>query len=99
MKDPKPIGELLRTLMERYRLADPDTWSRLSANWDRVAGQPWSGRTTPLSLKAGELVVEAESAAAVSMLRYGIVSLMEKLAAEYGEGVVSSVRVIPPPRR
>lgn len=98
MKDPKPIGELLRTLMERYRLVDPDTWTQLRTDWDTVAGQPWSGRTTPLSLKNGELVVEAVTPAAVSMLRYGVVSLMEKLEAEYGDGVVTSVRVIPPAR-
>lgn len=98
MKEPKPIGELLRTLMERYRLVDPDTWTRLRNEWDTVAGQPWSGRTTPLSLKNGELVVEAVTPAAVSMLRYGVVSLMEKLGAEYGDGVVTSVRVIPPTR-
>lgn len=99
MKDPKPIGELLRTLMERYRLVDPDTWTRLRSEWDAVAGQPWSGRTVPLSLKDGELVVEAASASAVSMLRYGVVSLIEKLESEYGSGVVTSVRIIPPSRR
>lgn len=99
MKDPKPIGELLRTLMERYRLVDPDTWTRLRDEWDSVAGQPWSGRTIPLSLKSGELVVEAATPAAVSMLRYGVVSLIEKLETEYGDGVVTSVRVIPPARR
>ncbi|MFP5333084.1 MAG: DUF721 domain-containing protein [Acidimicrobiia bacterium] len=99
MKDPKPIGELLRALMERYRLADPDTWSRLQSEWDTVAGQPWTERTVPLSLKGGELVVEAVTPAAVGMLRYGVTSLVEKLNAEYGEGVVTSVRVIPPTRR
>jgi hypothetical protein len=99
MRDPKPIGELLQTLMERYRLVDPDTWTRLHTEWDSMVGHPWSGRSVPLSLKGRELVVEAVSPAAVSMLRYGIGSLLERLAEELGPDVVTSVRVIPPHRR
>ena len=99
MRDPKPIGELLDTLMKRYRLADPDTWTRLRAEWESIVGQPWSGQSVPLSLQNRELVVEALSAGAVSMLRYGIVSLLERLTEEFGREVVTSVRVVAPRRR
>lgn len=99
MRDPKPIGELLKMLMERYRLVDPDTWTRLAAEWDTLAGPPWSGRSRPSSLQGGELVVEAVTAAAVSMLRYGAQSLLDRLGEELGPGVVVSVRIIPPARR
>jgi predicted nucleic acid-binding Zn ribbon protein len=99
LREPKPIGELLRVLMERYRLVDPDTWTRIAADWDGLAGNPWAGRSKPSSLKGGELVVEASSPAIVAMLRYGTHSLMERLGEEFGAGVVTSVRIIPPPRR
>ena len=99
MRDPKPIGELLDMLMKRYRLADPDTWTRIRTEWDTVVGPPWSGRSLPVSLQNHELVVEAVNPGAVSMLRYGIVALLERLGEEYGPGVVSSVRVVPPRRR
>ena len=99
MRDPRPIGELLQTLMDKYRLVDPDTWTRLRTEWDLMVGHPWSGRSVPFSLNNRELVVEAVSPAAVSMLRYGIGSLVERLAEELGPDVVTSVRVIPPHRR
>ena len=99
LREPKPIGDLLRVLMERYRLVDPDTWTRITSDWDTVAGSPWAGRSKPSSLKGGELVVEASSPAIVSMLRYGTHSLMERLGEELGSAVVTSVRIIPPPRR
>jgi hypothetical protein len=99
MRDPKPIGDLLKVLLERYRLADPDTWTRIREEWDTLGGHPWSGRSTPMSLKSGELVVEASSAPAVSMLRYGTESLLERLSQELGPGVVVTVRVVPPRRR
>lgn len=98
MRDPKPIGELLQTLMERYRLANPDTWTRIRTEWDSVVGHPWSGRSVPTSLQNGELVVEAVSPAAVAMLRYGTTSLLERLAEEFGADVVMSVRVVSPRR-
>ena len=45
MREPKQIGEVLAGLIARYRLADPDTWTRIRSEWDSVAGHPWSGRT------------------------------------------------------
>ena len=99
LREPKPIGDLLRVLMERYRLVDPDTWTRITADWDALAGSPWAGHSKPSSLKGGELVIEAASPSIVSMLRYGTHSLMERLGEELGSPVVTSVRIIPPPRR
>ena len=98
MREPKPIGDLLRVLIEQYRLADPGTWTRIQQDWDTVSGQPWSGRSTPRSLQNGELVVEASTPAAVAMLRYGIVGLVERLTEEYGAEVVTVVKVVPPRR-
>lgn len=99
MRDPKPIGELLDTLMKRYRLVAPDTWTRIQREWDAVVGHPWSGRSVPVSLQDAELVVEAITPGAVSMLRYGIGSLLERLGEEFGPDVVTSVRVVAPRRR
>jgi predicted nucleic acid-binding Zn ribbon protein len=98
MRDPKPIGDLVRVLMERYRLADPDTWTRIRAEWDTLGGHPWAGRSKPRSLKDGELVVEAVTPGVVSILRYGTESLVGRLAEELGPGVVTSVRVVAPAR-
>lgn len=98
LREPKPIGDLLRVLMERYRLVDPDTWTRIATDWESLAGSPWAGRSKPSSLKGGELVVEAASPAIVSMLRYGTHSLLDRLGEELGSAVVTSVRIIPPPR-
>jgi hypothetical protein len=99
MRDPKQIGEVLAGLIARYRLADPDTWTRIRSEWDSVVGHPWSGRSVPLSLQDSELVVEAVTPAAVSMLRYGVSGLIERLGSEFGPDVVTSVRVVPPRRR
>lgn len=98
MRDPKPLGELVRTLIERYRLADPDTWSRLQREWSELAGEPWSTRSTPRSLQDGKLVVEATTAASVGVLRYGTTSLVARLAEELGDGVVTQADVVPPRR-
>ena len=99
MRDPKPVGDLVRTLLERYRLADPDTWSRLQREWADLAGEPWASRSTPRSLQDGRLVVEATTASSVAVLRYGTTSLVARLVEEFGEGVVTAADVVPPRRR
>jgi hypothetical protein len=47
-------------------------------------------------VRGQELVVEAESAALVGLLRYGIGELQERLDQRLGTGVVESVRVVAP---
>lgn len=98
MRDPKPVGDLVRTLIEQYRLADPGTWSRLESDWPTVAGEPWASRSTPRSLRDGHLVVEATSAASVAVLRYGTAALVSRLCEEFGDGVVTEASVVPPKR-
>jgi hypothetical protein len=65
--------------------------------WSTCAPQPWSSHASPLLLKGGELVVEARSSEAVSLLRYAVGDLLRALDERFGEGVVGSVRVQAPP--
>jgi hypothetical protein len=68
----------------------------LTEEWGNVAPEPWCSHSTPLLLKDGELLVEADSPQAVRLLRYAIGGLLQALDERFGGGVVGSVRVQPP---
>jgi hypothetical protein len=73
-----------------------DVTLSLMDEWPSVAPEPWRSHATPLMLKNGELLVQAESPQAVRLLRYAIGSLLQALDERFGAGVIGSVRVQSP---
>lgn len=78
-----------------------DVMLGLVGEWETLTPEPWCSHATPLLLKGGELVVEASSPQAVSLLRYAVGDLLRTMDERFGVGVVGSIRVQspPPPRR
>lgn len=98
MREPSPLGELLRSLIRGLGGAEPETWQRMRDEWKEIAGSPWAERSTPVSLVARTLTVRVESPAALSVLKYGRNSLLENLQRAFGEGAVKDIRVVSPGR-
>lgn len=90
------VGAVLGPLLARFGMADLSVMTELTKSWDLLAGSPWAGASKPLVIRHGELVVEANSTAAVRMLRYAAESLGKRLSDHFGDGIVESVRVVPP---
>ena len=89
------IDEMFR----RMGLSDPVLMSRLAAEWDEVAGTPWSGRSKPLFIKGKTLVVEATAPSMVAFLRYGSADLVARLGRLFGEGHIEQIEVRAPGAR
>jgi hypothetical protein len=94
--DPERLSDSLRRVLQGMGLESPERFEVLQAEWDALAGDQWSGRSRPLRLREGELVVEAESASLVSFLRYSVGDLQERIDNRLGPGVVESIRVQAP---
>jgi hypothetical protein len=74
-----------------------DVTMMLVEEWETLAPEPWRSQASPLLLKGGELLVEAKSTQAVSLLRYAVGNLLRTLDERFGEDVVGSVRIQAPP--
>ena len=74
-----------------------DVMLSLVGEWETLAPEPWCSHASPVLLKGGELLIEAASPQAVSLLRYAVGDLLRSLDGRFGEGVVGSVRVQSPP--
>ena len=97
--DLSSIESSLDDMFRRLGLPAPDLLSRLTGDWDGLAGEPWSGRSAPVVVQDRTLVVEAFSPSMVAFLRYGVADLLRRLTGVLGPDVVSRIEVRPPARR
>ncbi|MBN9109733.1 MAG: DUF721 domain-containing protein [Pseudonocardia sp.] len=95
-RDPQPFGKMLsRVSMDRGwspRLTDATVLGR----WPQLVGPDIADHCTPVSLRDGELTLQAESTAWATQLRTLQRQLLARLAAAVGDGVVRRIRVVGP---
>jgi predicted nucleic acid-binding Zn ribbon protein len=95
-RDPQPFGRLVaRISLDRGwspRLTDATVLGR----WPSLVGAEIADHCTPLSLRDGELVLQAESTAWATQLRTLQRQLLARLAGAVGPGVVRRIKVVGP---
>lgn len=95
-RDPQPFGRVVaRVSLDRGwspRLTDAAVLGR----WPHLVGAEIADHCTPVSLREGELVLQAESTAWASQLRTLQRQLLVRLAAAVGKDVVKRIRVVGP---
>lgn len=87
------MGGMIGGALRKLGLDRLDVMLALFDDWEELAPDPWCRHARPVLLRGGELLVEAVSAPAVSLLRYATGDLLRALDQRFGEGVVSVVRV------
>lgn len=92
-RDPQPLGRLAaRIAVDRgwaAHLADGAVFGR----WAEIVGPEIADHAKPVSLRDGELTVQAVSTAWATQLRLLQRDLLAKIAAGAGRGVVSRLRI------
>ena len=95
-RDPQPFGRVVsRVSMDRgwsSRLTDATVLGR----WPQLVGADVADHCTPVSLRDGELTLQAESTAWATQLRTLQRQLLTRLSAAVGPDVVRRIRVVGP---
>mgnify|MGYP003781476319 CR=1 FL=1 len=95
-RDPQSFGSVVaRVSLDRGwspRLTDATVLGR----WPQLVGSEIADHCTPVSLRDGELVLQAESTAWATQLRTLQRQLLGRLAAAVGRDVVKRIRVVGP---
>ncbi len=94
----KPLGDVLGGLLSKLGVSDLTKWEHLRDDWGDIVAEPWKSQARPITIRGNTLVVEAISTTSVSLLKYGVSSLVEALGRDLGEGVVTEVVVRNPKR-
>lgn len=94
--DMSSFGSAMKDMFRRLGLPDPLLVGRIRDEWEDFAGQPWVGRSKPVTIQGTTLVVEASSPSLVAFLKYGSEDLLEAITTRFGPGVIDKVDVRPP---
>ena len=91
--DPQPFGRMIQRLVEDRGWEKNTAEATVLGSWDRLVGPEIAARCRPVSLRDGELTLQAESTAWATQLRMLTSKLLGLIKAELGANVVTKIRV------
>ncbi len=92
-RDPQLLGALVSRLIADRGWERPAAEGTVFGSWEQLVGSDIAEKCQPVSLREGELVVQAESTAWATQLRLLVGKLLTRLRGEIGQGVVTSIKV------
>jgi predicted nucleic acid-binding Zn ribbon protein len=90
----KRAGDVLAGIIDGLNLGPRLAGWKAVGAWDDVIGAEAAGRAKAVRFEQGRLVVEVDSSARMAQLGYEKPTLLEKLNAEIGEGVVRDLTFV-----
>lgn len=87
------VGDAAAMIGDELGLADPRSFSRLSAAWAELAGDAIARHSRVRSVRNAVLDVVVDGPAWATQLRYLEADLVERVSRLVGPGVVATVRV------
>ncbi|HEV7647640.1 MAG TPA: DciA family protein [Actinophytocola sp.] len=92
-RDPQPLGRLASRLAADRGWTGRLTTGQLFGRWGAIVGEEVAEHAQPVSLKDGELTIQAGSTAWATQLRLLQRQLLAKIAVGVGDGVVKRLKV------
>lgn len=94
--DPQRVGTVLAGYVEDRGWQRPLAEAKVFADWAALVGEEVAAHSAPSGLHDGRLTVTAESTAWATQLRLLAATLLARLAAELGPGVVTKLIITGP---
>jgi predicted nucleic acid-binding Zn ribbon protein len=92
-RDPQPLGRIASRIAKDRGWTTQLTSGQLFGRWGAIVGEEVAEHARPVSLRDGELTIQAESTAWATQLRLLQRQLLVKIAAGVGHGVVKRLKV------
>ncbi len=87
----RPIGEVLKELIETYRLEGKLNELKIIHSWEKVVGDMIARHTIDLYIRNGKLFVKVDSPALKNELTYSSSMIIENLNNEAGSKVIEEI--------
>jgi predicted nucleic acid-binding Zn ribbon protein len=87
----RPIGEVLKELIDTYRLEGKLNEIKVIHSWEKVVGSMIARYTKDVYIKKGKLFVKVDSPALKNELTYNASTILERLNAEVGSQVIEEI--------
>lgn len=91
--DPQRIGASLDKVAKRFGTSSASALHGLFERWAELVGDGIAGHAAPVSLRRGVLLVEVDTNAWATQLRFMTTDLVDKCCAELGAGAVKQIEI------
>lgn len=91
--EPAPLSDAVTSAVERRGWRERLEGARIHRHWTEIAGEQLASHAEPVRLRAGVLVLRAESAVWATQVRFLGAELAERANAVLGPGQVRKVTV------
>ncbi len=91
--EPRPVGEILKEMIERVGMTDELRRSKAAGLWPRVAGQAIAAQTTRANVVDTTLHVWISSAPLKEMLGYARPKLQAAINNAMGEDFITNIAI------
>lgn len=92
-RDPVRLGPSLDRVARRFGAPSAAAFSGLFQRWEEMVGAGIAAHAKPVSLKRGVLIVDVDSNAWATQLRYMTTELVGKCCDVLGEGAVKRIEI------
>lgn len=92
-RDPQPLGRLVSRMSMDRGWSEQLAGGQVFAKWSQLVGAEVAQHAKPITLREGELVVQAESTAWATQLRLLQRQLLQQIAKGVGPNVVKRLKV------
>ena len=92
-RDPKGLAPSLDRIAKRLGAPTAKALSGLFHRWEEMVGAGIAAHAKPVSLRRGVLLVDVDSNAWATQLRYMTTELVAKCCEELGDGAVKKIEV------
>jgi predicted nucleic acid-binding Zn ribbon protein len=92
-RDPAMLGAAVGDLVRDRQWEKTLRSAGILTRWEQIVGEEIAAHCRPVRLEAGRLSCVAESTAWATQIRLLAVSLLQRIAAELGPGVVTTLTV------
>ncbi|NLS10429.1 DUF721 domain-containing protein [Nesterenkonia sp. MY13] len=93
LRDPKPIGESLKTLVRTRGWSAPVAVGSVISRWEQLVGEAIAEHCKPEKFEDGVVVVICDSTAWATNLKLMKSKLMNVLEGELGKGIVTDIDI------
>jgi len=90
--EPIEITEVLGKVIEHAAVGVDVRQADMIDTWDSRVPDDWRAGT-PIGVRKGVLLVEVQNGTVAALLRYQTAALLDAIAREYGDDLVTSIRV------
>lgn len=92
-RDPQPLGALVDRLFRARQWQEPAARASVLGDWERIVGPDIAAHCVPVRIRDTELLLQAESTAWATQLRFLAPKLLARIQAEVGAAVVRRISV------